>query len=132
MNNKGKHIPEIETRSQDEIRAFQDIKLKEMLAYIGSNSTYYSKVFNTFGIDVKAVKGIDDLASLPVTTKDELHRYNDEFNCVPRSKIVDMNTTSGTMGDPVTFAMTDKDLDRLAYNEYLSLSCAGATERDTF
>ena len=43
-----------------------------------------------------------------------------------------MNTTSGTMGDPVTFTMTDKDLDRLAYNEYLSLSCAGATEKDTF
>ncbi len=132
MNSKNKHIPEIETRPQGEIRAFQDEKLKELLAYAGHNSTYYSKVFNNFGINIDKIGGLDGLPSLPVTTKDELQRYNDEFICVPRERIIDMNTTSGTMGDPVTFAMTDKDLDRLAYNEYLSLSCAGATEKDTF
>lgn len=127
-----KHIPEIEKRPQAEIKAFQDEKLKEMLNYISRHSTYYSKVFNNFGVNVKTVRGLEDLPMLPVTTKDDLHRYNDEFICVPREKIVDLITTSGTMGDPVTFAMTDKDLDRLAYNEYLSLSCAGADERDTF
>ncbi len=41
-------------------------------------------------------------------------------------------TTSGTLGEPVTFAMTDKDLDRLAYNEYISFSCANTTENDIF
>jgi len=127
-----KHIPEIESRPQQEIRAFQDEKLRDTLAYISRNSTYYSKVFNNFGININKIKGLDDLPSLPVTTKDELHKYNDEFICVPRSKIIDLIPTSGTLGDPFTFAMTDKDLDRLAYNEYLSLSCAGATEEDTF
>ncbi len=127
-----KHIPEIETRPQKEIRAFQVEKLKEMLAYISRNSPYYSDIFNKFGVNIDKVHGLDDLASLPVTTKDELHKYNDDFICVPRTKIIDLITTSGTLGDPVTFAMTDKDLDRLAYNEYLSLSCAGATEDDTF
>ncbi len=129
---KKNHIPEIETRPQEEIRAYQDERLKEMLAYIAKHSTYYSRVFNNFGVDVGSIRGIDDLPLLPVTTKDELQKYNDEFICVPREKVIDMITTSGTLGDPVTFAMTDKDLDRLAYNEYLSLSCAGADERDTF
>lgn len=132
MSKHNKHIPEIETRPQAEIKAFQDEKLKEMLAYIGQNSTYYSKVFNNFGVNINKINGLDDLASLPVTTKEELHQYNDEFLCVPRSKIIDLITTSGTMGDPVTFGMTDRDLDRLAYNEYLSLSCAGASAEDTF
>ena len=132
MSDRGKHIPEIEKRPQAEIKAFQDEKLKEMLAYISKNSAYYAEVFNNFGVNIDKIKGIEDLPSLPVTTKDELHRYNDDFICVPRSKVIDLITTSGTMGDPVTFAMTDKDLDRLAYNEYLSLSCAGADEHDTF
>ena len=132
MSDKNKHIPEIETRPQTEIKAYQDEKLKEMLAYISRNSTYYAEVFNNFGVDVGKIRGVEDLPLLPVTTKDELHRYNDEFICVPRSKVVDLITTSGTMGDPVTFAMTDRDLDRLAYNEYLSLSCAGTDEEDTF
>ncbi|MEE4255947.1 MAG: AMP-binding protein [Bacteroidales bacterium] len=132
MKDKRKHIPEIEKRPRAEIRAFQDEKLKEMLVYISRSSTYYAEVFNNFGVDISKIRGIEDLPLLPVTTKDELHRYNDEFICVPRSKVVDLITTSGTMGDPVTFAMTDHDLDRLAYNEYLSLSCAGTDEDDTF
>ena len=132
MSDPMKNIPEIETRPQQEIRAFQDKRLKEMLAYINLNSTYYSRIFNDSGIDIAGINGIDDLFSLPVTSKNDLHKYNDEFICVPREKIIDLITTSGTLGDPVTFAMTDKDLDRLAYNEYLSLSCAGADEHDIF
>ena len=132
MSDPMKNIPEIETRPQQEIRAFQDEQLKEMLAYISQNSPYYSRVFNNSGIDIASINGIDNLSSLPVTSKDDLHKYNDDFICVPREKIIDLITTSGTLGDPVTFAMTDKDLDRLAYNEYLSLSCAGTDEHDTF
>lgn len=39
-------------------------------------------------------------------------------------------TTSGTLGDPVTIALTDKDLERLAYNEAISFECAGITKDD--
>jgi len=132
MTDPMKNIPEIESKPQQEIRAFQDERLKEMLAYISLNSPYYSRVFNNSGIDIATINGIADLSSLPVTSKDDLHKYNDDFICVPREKIIDLITTSGTLGDPVTFAMTNKDLDRLAYNEYLSLSCAGTDEHDTF
>ena len=44
---------------------------------------------------------------------------------VPREKVIDYITTSGTMGDPVTFGCTEKDLQRLAYNEKKSFECAG-------
>jgi phenylacetate-CoA ligase len=39
-------------------------------------------------------------------------------------------TTSGTLGDPVTFALTEKDLERLAYNEAISFECAGVGKDD--
>lgn len=126
------HIPHIETLDRPEIRKYQDRKLKEMLQYINSHSKFYARIFKEQGIDIGSVQGIDGLRLLPVTTKEDLHRYNEEFICVDKSRIIDMNTTSGTMGDPVTFAMTDGDLDRLAYNEYLSLSCAGTNENDVF
>ena len=132
MKDKMDHIPHIETRSQQEIRAFQDSKLKEMLQYINAGSKYYSRVFKDAGIDINSIRGIDDLPLLPVTTKDDLHNHNEDFICVTPDKVIDLITTSGTMGDPVTFAMTDNDLDRLAYNEYLSLSCAGTNEKDIF
>ena len=126
------HIPNIETRPQEEIREFQDKQLLEMLAYVSTHSKYYSRLFEEKGIDISGIHDYDDLIKLPVTTKDDLCNYNEDFICVPHEKIVDYITTSGTLGDPVTFAMTDKDLDRLAYNEYLSLSCAGGSEKDIF
>jgi phenylacetate-CoA ligase len=52
--------------------------------------------------------------------------------CVDRHEIIDYVTTSGTMGEPVTFAMTDNDLNRLAYNEYISFSCADTSSEDVF
>jgi phenylacetate-CoA ligase len=66
-----------------------------------------------------------------VTTKEDLFLRNDDFICVSKDKIVDYITTSGTLGDPVTFAMTDKDLDRLAYNECMSFKTCGLTAKDT-
>jgi phenylacetate-CoA ligase len=47
-------------------------------------------------------------------------------------KIVDYSATSGTMGSPVTIALTEKDLERLSYNEYRSFVCAGGTSSDIF
>ncbi|MDR3328016.1 MAG: AMP-binding protein, partial [Prevotellaceae bacterium] len=47
-----------------------------------------------------------------------------------QEKVIDYITTSGTLGDPVTFAMTDKDLDRLAYNEKISFLCTGTKSTD--
>ena len=76
-------------------------------------------------IDVKEIRTIADLVKIPFTDKKDLQLHNVDFLCVPVEKIVDYITTSGTLGDPVTFGCTDKDLERLAYNEMKSFSCAG-------
>ena len=47
-----------------------------------------------------------------------------------KSEIIDYVTTSGTLGEPVTFALTDNDLNRLAYNEAISFACAGVQKED--
>ncbi|MCG3166331.1 MAG: Phenylacetate-coenzyme A ligase [Bacteroidia bacterium] len=121
-------IPEIETKSSSEIKSLQENLLQEQLAYISKNSKYYQRA----GIDFQKIKTLEDLQKIPVTTKDDLQQYNDDFICVPKNKIIDYVTTSGTLGDPVTFAMTEKDLERLAYNEAISFACAGGTENDVY
>lgn len=123
-------IPEIEKASVQNIKAFQEAKLQELLPYLKEHSTYYQRLFAGQNIDIEQIKTLEDLAKIPVTTKDDLQRYNDDFLCVPKNKIIDYVTTSGTLGDPVTFALTDKDLDRLAYNEAISFACAGVTGED--
>lgn len=123
-------IPAIEKASLKEIKQFQELKLKEMLVYLNQNSPYYKRLFASENIDVTSIQSIEDLQRIPVTTKTQLQEYNDDFFCVPMNKIIDYATTSGTLGSPVTFGLTDNDLERLAYNEAISFACAGVAEGD--
>lgn len=123
-------IPKIETASAQEIQAFQESELAKTLQYVSENSAYYKRLFTEKNIDVSTIKSISDLQQIPVTTKAELQAFNDDFLCVPPTEIIDYATTSGTLGDPVTFGLTDKDLDRLAYNEAISFDCAGIKQGD--
>ncbi len=123
-------IPEIEKASPSEMKAFQEEKLKELLEYVVENSPYYQRVYKKNGVEPKDINSLEDLIKLPVTTKEQLQANNDDFLCVPKAQIIDYVTTSGTMGEPVTFVLTDKDLERLAYNEALSFACAGVLSDD--
>lgn len=125
-------IPDIETKLPEEINRFQEKKLIELLTYVNTHSAFYKKQFNEHKIDVTSIKTINDLQKIPVTTKDDLYKYNKDFICVTPDKIIDYVTTSGTLGDPLTFVLTNKDLDRLAYNECISLACAGGTKNDIY
>lgn len=117
--------PEIEFQPKAVIKAFQEEKMREQLAYLKANSPFYQKVFAENRIDVEKILKLEDLQYLPFTDKKDLQLHNWDFLCVPKEQIVDYITTSGTLGDPVTFACTDGDLDRLAYNEAISFTCAG-------
>ncbi|WP_315030283.1 AMP-binding protein [Capnocytophaga leadbetteri] len=123
-------VPEIEKQSQADIVALQEKKLQEVLAYVNEHSAFYKRLFKEHNINVSAIKTLSDLTKLPTTCKDDLQRDNDAFRCVPKSAIVDYASTSGTLGTPVTFGLTDNDLKRLAYNEAISLACAGIKKGD--
>lgn len=123
-------IPEIERTTSSKIKSFQEEKLKELLEYVAKNSPYYKRVLKQIGVRPQDINSLEDLVKIPVTTKEQLQANNDDFLCVPKVQIIDYVTTSGTMGEPVTFALTDKDLERLAYNEALSFACAGVMPHD--
>lgn len=124
------NFPVIERESLGAIKTLQEKLLGDTLLYVSQNSAYYKALFAKENIAIDNIKSIEDLQKLPVTTKDDLQKNNDDFLCVPRHKIIDYCTTSGTLGDPVTFGLTDKDLDRLAYNEAISFDVAGIKEGD--
>ena len=116
---------DIEFESPAAIRAFQENLLREALAYLADHSPFYRQMFRENNIDISRIRHLEDLTTLPFTEKKDLQLRNWDFLCCPKEKIVDYVTTSGTLGEPVTFACTDKDLQRLAYNEKKSFACAG-------
>lgn len=125
-------FPAIEQKPPKDIAAYQDERLREALNYAWQNSPFYRNLFSSNHIPVEQIRTVGDLLRIPVTNKEDLQKYNRDFLCVPADRIIDYITTSGTLGDPVTFAMTDKDLDRLAYNEAISFTCAGGSGSDIY
>ena len=116
---------DIEFRSPAEIQQLQEQLLSKQLQYLQANSAFYRRMFAEHRIDVSKIRTLDDLRNVPFTEKADLQLHNADFLCVEETRIIDYITTSGTLGDPVTFACTENDLQRLAYNEAVSFKCAG-------
>ena len=125
-------LPSIAFQSAAHIKAYQEIRLADLLQYVSINSPYYKKLFEENGIDIRKIKSIEDLLYIPTTDKEHLQTQNEAFLCVPKNKIIEYMATSGTVGSPVTIALTENDLQRLAYNEYSSFVCADGTPNDVY
>ena len=117
--------PEIEYQSPEVIRQFQEEKLREQIAYLQVYSPYYKRLFAEHNIDSSKIEHLEDLRRIPFTTKLDMEKYNEDFLCVPKWRVIDYIFLPGSDGKSVRFARTDSDLERLAYNEALAFSCAG-------
>ena len=120
------------TASIEKANTSQEQKLQELLRYINTFSPFYRELFAKRQVDIAAVKTLADLSKLPTTSKEDLQQRNNDFLCVDPDKIIEYTSTSGTLGSPVTIALTENDLNRLATNEYNSFVCADGTAADTF
>jgi phenylacetate-CoA ligase len=118
--------------SAESIDKMQLEKLQEILAYVNQHSAFYRELFAKHSINVERIDSLEKLQLLPVTEKEDVQQRNWDFLCVDKSKIVEYTATSGTLGKPVTIALTDNDLERLAYNEYASFLCADGSESDVY
>ncbi|GAC1439207.1 MAG: phenylacetate--CoA ligase [Sediminibacterium sp.] len=105
----------------DVLKTIQQNKLRELLVYLDGHSPFYQELFAKHQVDINTIQTIGDL-----------QQRNEAFLCVARSKIIEYASTSGTLGSPVTIALTENDLTRLAYNEYSSFVCADGSADDVY
>lgn len=126
------YIPDIELQSAALIQQFQEKELQHLLGYLRQFSPFYKEWFSKHGVNTDKVRSIADLRSIPTVGKEDLQQRNWDFLCVDKGKIAEYTTTSGTLGKPVIIPLTEKDLNRLTYNEYISFSCAGGTDEDIY
>ncbi len=117
---------------QENLSPVQQQKLRQLLLYLQANSPFYQQQFAEHRITTQTIHAVNGLAHLPITTKEHLQLHNDDFLCVPRGAVIEYTSTSGTLGSPVTIALTDNDLNRLAHNEYSSFVCADGHAGDVY
>src|SRR5215470_5963316 len=104
-------------------RAFEDL-WSQAFRYAAEHSPFYREKF-------RGIKEVPALNSLAPVDKQALSERNLDFLCVPRERIIEIVTTSGTTGKPLLWMLTESDVRRLALNERLSFECASLTASDT-
>lgn len=95
-------------------------QINTLLSYLQNNSPYYRAEFARRKLHEPSIQQLADIEQFPFTTKEDLQRNNEAFFCQPTEKIAEYTASSGTLGNPVTIALTRNDLMRLQNNELRS------------
>jgi phenylacetate-CoA ligase len=119
------------TLSSSDIAAAQQTAWADTLRQAFDRSPFYRGHFARAGLSPRDEIPLDEIARIPAIDKAVVSENAEQFLCVPREKIVDIVTTSGSTGQPLVWQLTENDLERLARNEELSFICAGFTAADT-
>ena len=117
--------------SAGDIRRIQERAWAETIAHVLKHSVFYREHLAQCGFRPDSPPPLDALPDIPPVEKTSLSERTDDFVCVPMDEVVEVVTTSGTTGRALIAPMTESDLQRLAYDEYLSFRCVGLTARDT-
>ncbi len=128
---KNYYQPEIETASQEQIRAWQNERLVKQVNRVWNNVPYYRKKMEEKGITPDDIKGVSDLHKLPFITKADLRdAYPYGLMGAPASECVRIHSTSGTTGKRVVAFYTQNDVDLWEDCCARALVAAGATKED--
>jgi len=97
--------------SQDAIDRYQFEKLRKMVEYASQSSPFYRRFL--YGIDGSQLKTLDDYASLPFTTGEDIQKQELKFLCVSQDEIARVVTlmTSSTTGPSKRLFFTGEDLE---------------------
>ncbi len=116
----------IEIASRDEIAALQLERMKWSLRHAYENVAHYRRKFEDHGAHPDDLKGLDDLARFPFTTKADLRdTYPFDMFAVPMERVVRVHASSGTTGKSTVVAYTQRDIDVWSHVMARSIRAAG-------
>jgi len=122
---------EIETMDPKDLRQMQSEKLVKLVEYVYSNSPFYKKRFDEFGVKPQDIQSIDDIGKLPFTFKRDLRdTYPTGMFCVPNTKIIRFHASSGTTGKPTVVGYTQNDLDNWSESLARGMTSIGLCQDD--
>jgi len=120
-----------ETLPRTELAKLQGERLCRLVDVLYRRVPFYRKKMDALGVKPMDIQGIDDIARLPFTTKDEMREvYPYGLLAVALSEIVEIHTSSGTTGKPVVDAYTAGDIDVWSQVMARTLATGGTARHD--
>jgi phenylacetate-CoA ligase len=106
----------IETLSAAEVRRLESERLMEQIAYDYATSAFYRAKLDSAGVQPDHIRHVEDLARIPFMDKTEVADSQADGTllgvnqCAPLDKIVRIQATGGTTGQPIRIGLTRRDI----------------------
>ncbi len=110
---------ETETMGREELRKIEEKKFLKEMEYVYRKSPFYQKKFQEAGLELGDIKGLEDIAKIPFTEKDEIRKSQETNPPLGRhiacsmEDVVRVYSTSGTTGRPTFIGLTKHDRDNV-------------------
>ncbi|ADB57443.1 phenylacetate--CoA ligase family protein [Archaeoglobus profundus] len=117
--------------SRKKIEEIKNRRFRRIVRYVYQNCPFYRRKFKSAGIDVDKIRSVEDISKLPFTTKQELREaYPLKILCVPKEKVVRIQMSGGTTGQPVIIPYTRKDVEQWKEMMLRAFYIANITSKD--
>ena len=117
--------------SRDELKELQGKRLVEQVKRMYENVECFRNRMIEKGLTPDDIKGVDDLAKLPFSYKNDLRdNYPYGLFAVPMSDVVRVHASSGTTGKRIVVGYTENDLEMWADCIARMMSAIGVTKND--
>ncbi|MEO1448776.1 MAG: AMP-binding protein [Bacteroidota bacterium] len=121
------YTPALETLPLPELRKLQSERLRLLVKRLHDKVPFYRQKLAERGLTPTDIQGIEDLAKLPFTRKEDLRtHYPFGMFAEPMDQVRRIHASSGTTGKPTVVGYTQADLDIFDEVVARSLVCAGA------
>lgn len=99
-----KKIQIMKSWSKEEVRDWQETKLRDFIRHAYEHTVYYRNLFDSLGLKPEDIQHAEDLKKLPIITKDIIRTHYDELvaDDIATMKYRE-NKTGGTTGNPMRF-----------------------------
>ncbi len=114
----------IETIAREELAQWQLERLQSSIFRAYRNVSFYRKRFDALGFSPEDLQSLDQLSSLPFTTKDDVSNgYPYDLLAVPLREVVRLHNLSWSTGRPICVCVHKKRSPALARSGGASAEC---------
>jgi len=97
---------------REAMRALQSARLRGVVQRVYDHVELYRRRMDALGVAPRDIRGLDDIARLPLTAKSDLRdAYPFGLFASPMREVVRLHASSGTTGRPIVAAYSQADLD---------------------
>ena len=110
----------------EETRNRQIAKLRNMLIHCGEHVPYYRQLFSEVGFAPEKLESLEDLAQLPVLTRDAIREHHDDLidERIPPASLISYGT-GGSTGSPLQFKISHNFYERRMAGQFRGYRWAG-------